>query len=478
MIALASKTTQRILRLLAFLALSGLMPGNTIGATSPESTLTLKQAVQIALRQNPDLRLAANRSLSSEITLKKQRGVFLPDLNITTSGNRQAGKSVDPVTGDYTASAYTRFNLNASSSLTLFNGFANTANLHQARENRDAATADLDRTRQGIVYTVAQEFLQSLTARSFVAVEKENKQAQANLLQQITAFFKAGRRPVADLYQQQSEIAASDYRLQEAERAHQVAVITLLQSLGMDPNLEVRLTEPPVEKMVARLQEILDKGIETEGSVLDRADITAQENRVAAARYSVRAARSGYFPRVSASAGLGSSYSSAIPDSDLSDQLLDRNLSANVSLNLSIPLFDRGQTRQEVAAARVQLENQELDLERQRRQAKAEIRQARLNWENAARQLTSAGKQLKYARAALDSVEDRYRANAATLSEVSQSRAQYRQARYNQVAARFSLLLRGMEILYSRGDQQTLTTLVTDSTVQTAATPASKGDKQ
>ena len=75
-------------------------------------------------------------------------------------------------------------------------------------------------------------------------------------------------------------------------------------------------------------------------------------------------------------------------------------------------------------------------------------------------------------------MEDRYRANAATLSEVSQSQAKYRQARYNRVAARFSLLLRGMEILYSRGDQQTLTTLVTDSTVQTAATPASKGEKQ
>jgi len=478
MFTIVGKTFFRVIGFIAILGLAGPVTISLHGAPLSGNTLTLQEAIHIALQQNPDLLLAANRSRSSEITWEKQRGSFLPDLSLSSSGNRQAGKSVDPVSGDYTASAYTRFSLNLSSSLTLFNGFANTSSLHQTRENRDAAQAELSRTRQGVVFSVTNEFVRSLTARSFVSVEKENHKAQENLLKQISAFFEAGRRSVADLYQQQAEIAASEYRLQEAERAYQEAAIALLQSLGRDPGMDILLQEPAVDEMVKSLQVILDDHSASAENIPDRPDIAAGENRVAAARYAVRAARSGYYPRLSVSAGVGSSYSSAIPGSDLEDQLLDRNLSASISLNLAVPLFDRGLTRQEVAAAKIQLDNEQVTLARRRRQVTAEVRQARLNWESASRQLASANTQLKYAGAALNSVEDRYRASTATLSEVSQSRALYRQARYNHVAARYTLLLRGLEILYSRGDEENLLALVTESAMDDAAAPATQGEHE
>lgn len=476
MIAIVSKTCSRVIGLFVIWGLAGTVTASLHGASLSERALSLPQAIDIALARNPDLLLAENRLRSSDIAWKKQRGVFLPDLNLSSSGSRQAGKSVDPVSGDYTASAYTRFSLNLSSSLTIFNGFANTSNLYQARENRDAARAELSRTHQGIVYSVANEFVRSLTSLSFMSVEMENHTAQSALLEQIRAFYQAGRRPVADLYQQQAEIAASEYRMQEAERAYREAAIVLLQSLGMDPALEVRLQEPPVDQMVMKLRAVLADHSTTEAGIMDRPDIAAQESRVSSARYSVRAARSGYFPRLSASAGVGSSYSSAIPESELEDQLLDRNLSASISLNLAVPLFNRGQTRQEVAAAKIQLDNENINLERLRRQAAPDVRQAELNFESASRQLASANTQLTYALAALKSVEDRYRASAATLTEVSQSRAQYRQARYNHVTARYTLLLRGMEILYSRGDEENLLSLVTESASIPAAVPAIQGE--
>jgi len=470
-----NKPVIRVFRAIAAWIVIGLVPAILPAATEPESTMTLKKAVEIGLKQNPDLQVARNLARSSEISLKKARGAFLPNLAVTSSGSRQTGQSVDPVTGDYTSSAYTRFSMNASSSLTLFDGFANSSGYRKARENRDAASADLERTRQGIIYSVTQQYINSLTARSFVDVEKENRRAQENLLTQINAFFKAGRRPVADLYQQQAEIAATDYRLQDAEQARQVARITLLQSLGMAPDLEVQLREPLVDTMIDQLRTQVEGINGSSPDEYDRADITAQEKRVAAAGYGIKSARSGYYPSLAATAGVGSSYSSSIPDADLGDQLLDRNLSASLSLNLSIPIFDRGQTRQNVAAAKVQKDNEQIDLASLRRRAEAEVRQAVLNWENASKQLASAASQLKYARAAMKSMEDRYRASAATLTEVSQSRAQYRQARYNHIAARYTLLLRGLEIFYSRGDGEALAAMVLESRTNPAAAEAAEG---
>ena len=455
----------RIHRALPAAVLLLLALGGTLAAREPANqmtTLTLKEALSIALRQNPDLQLAANRTRSSEIALRKRHNEFLPNLTFSSSGSQQGGKSVDPTSGNYTSSSFTRFSMNVSSSLSIFDGFLNSSSLIKARENRDAAAADFSRTRQTITFSVVQQYVQAITARSFVAVENENMTAQKKLLEQISAFYQAGRRPVADLYQQQAEISASEYRLQESERSQQVAVINLLQSLGMEPDIMVTLAEPPLETMLANLKRIHNRD-DSSANEPERPDITAQEKRIAAARQAIRAARSGFFPRLSASAGIGSSYSSSIPESDVGDQLFDRNLSANVTLNLSVPIFDRGQTRQDVAAARVDLNNEELDLESRLRQVTAEMQEARLNWENAARQLTSSGNRLTYSRAALESLEDRYRANAATLSEVSQSRAQYREARYNHVAAEYNLLIRGLEILFSRGDGETLTTIVMDT---------------
>ncbi len=474
---LIDRAFSRKTHLFAGLLLAGLVMGTVPCAALPDSTLSLETAVKLALAQNPDLQAAQNRFSSSEIAWKKQRNSFLPDLSLSSSGSRQAGKSVDPVSGDYTASAYTRFSINLSSSLTLFNGFANTSTLHQTVANRNAAAADLARARQGIVYSVAQEFIQSLIARSFISVEKENRQAQAELLEQISAFYQAGRRPVADLYQQQAEIAASEYRLEEADRAYQVAVMNLLLTLGMDPDQALRPEEPQVEAIMKRLETLIGETA-NEADPDTRPDIAAQKNRVLAARHMLRVARSGRYPRLSASAGVGSSYSSSIPESNLEDQLLDRNLSASVSLNLSLPVFDRGQTSLEVAAAKIQVENENLNLRQQQLQAAAEIRQARLNWENASRQLASAQKQLTFARAALNSMQDRYRANAATLTEVSQSRSQYRQASYNHAAARYTRLLRGLEILFSNGDEYNLLKLVSESSLDAVVPPALKGEEE
>ena len=67
---------------------------------------------------------------------------------------------------------------------------------------------------------------------------------------------------------------------------------------------------------------------------------------------------------------------------------------------------------------------------------------------------------LTAARQALDAVEERYKVGAATLVELTQARAQFVQAGYDRVKARYGLIKQGAAVAYYQGNWTRMQTLL------------------
>jgi len=96
--------------------------------------------------------------------VQSARAAFLPSLNLSTGTGTNFGLSFDTNVGELRTTANTRFNVNASTFLTLFNGFQSHANLRQSRLNVTSGDFGLERQRQLVVFQVASQFLAYIQA--------------------------------------------------------------------------------------------------------------------------------------------------------------------------------------------------------------------------------------------------------------------------------------------------------------------------
>ncbi len=437
---------------LPILIISFLVVATTGSVTAAvEKNLTLKKAIEIALEANINLKQAANQVTLGKISVNQKSSNFYPDLNISARSTEQYGKEYDTVTGQTTNRNSGSLSIGASSSFNLFNGFYDSASLKQAQLELKATTGDAERTRQTIIYETIQRFIQVITAREMIRVEKENLEAQRLLLGQVEDFYKSGKRPITDFYLQQADISDAEFQLLNAERNYDVSKLQLMQTLGLQPDMDYEVEDPGINILVSNIIQFQREEVLKE-ALVKRPDLDAQGFQIEVARKGIIAARSGYWPKLSLSADYGTSYSDQIKYLKFSDQFFKTNPGGSIGLSLSIPVFDKFKTHYSVAIANINLRNQQLEMERLKQQVSLEIQQAIEDYQTAAKQMEVSDTQLKYSKDALESMQERYNVNASTMVELTQTRARYLQSIYNGIQSKFNLLLRGIAVSFYKGD--------------------------
>jgi outer membrane protein len=458
--------SRRALPLLCLLFSATVLPAWSADGPQPQAgsadqgeRLTIGAAVQIALRQNPDLQQVVNQVTSGEITLAQKQSDFAPDLWLSATGSKHFDRSYDPLNGEHAGRSYERAAGTLSSTVNLFNGFGDTAALRSAEFELAGLRDSLSRSEQSLVYDTITRFLDALTNRELIAVRRENLEGNRRQLEQVEALYQAGNRPVSDLYQQRAETGSAELDLLLAEREFAVSKLQLLQTIGLSPTTSAVLAETDPAPLENSLLASSAEPLPAEALKL-RPDLAARQKQIEAAREQVSQAQAGYWPTLDLSASLNSNYSSQ-GENGFDSQFFDDNPNAAVGLTLSVPLFDRYLTRNNVAQARLRQSDAQLSLESLNLQAGAEYGQAVQDFLTAQKAIGVTEARLVAAREGLAAMEERYRVGAATLVELTQARAQFAQAGFERVRARFGLLKQGVALAYYRGDWTRMRTLLT-----------------
>jgi outer membrane protein len=411
--------------------------------------ITFNDAVKIALDQNATLKQAETAAELDEVGVTEARMQFVPNLTLNTSTAQNYGRNFNQSEGQIIDQSSRSASLGVSSGVVLFDGFGNTASLQEAKLTEAASNLDVQRTRETVVFTVASNFLSLIQQREQLRVQRENLSAETALEEQIQSYVNAGARTIADLYQQQANVASARFAVVAAERAAELANVDLMQTLQLDPHGVYEFQAPAPESLAsagepADLTELLDR------AYAQRTDLDAQQSRVDAAEQSIRVARSGYWPRVSLNAGYNSAYTST-SDFDFFDQI-DQRRGGSIGVGISIPLFDRNSVQIASRRAELRVENARIALESQVNDVGLQVRRAHLDYRAAQEQLSAAQAQQRAAELALQAAQDRYQAGASTLVELSQARALQVQAASALVSARYNLLFQRTLMDYYVGD--------------------------
>ncbi|HEY7233542.1 MAG TPA: TolC family protein [Gemmatimonadaceae bacterium] len=435
----------------AVIALTSLAGATRLGAQQqpPATVVTFDEALKLALTQNVGVRQAQNNAALNDASVTQQKLAFLPNLSISANTGQSYGNSFNTTDGMLVNTTTNTLNAGISSSVTLFDGMKNVANLKSAQLDAHAGEQELARAKQTAVFSVASNFLSLVTQQQQLDVQQQNLSAQEALESQISQFVKAGSRPVSDLYQQQASVASARAAVVTAQNAVELAKVDLIQTLQLDPRGTYDFQSPALPdtgaaKMTFDLDSLLDRAF------AQRPDLSAQASRVDAAQQDIRAANASRLPTISLTGGYNSGVSSA-NDLGFLDQLNQRR-GGSIGIGISIPLFDRGATQAASERAQVASDNAKLALSTQRQQVALEVRRAYLDYNAAKQQLDAADAQQKAATLAVTTTQQRYQVGAATLVEVTQARATQVQAQSAFITARNNLVFQQSLMSYYTGE--------------------------
>ena len=418
--------------------------------SSAAQTLTIAQAIAMALRSNLTLKQSMTQVKSSRYSLDRAGTAFLPNLSASLSGSRSyvpfsAGSATQAASqGSQSVSA------NLSADINLFNGFYDYANYRASQRTYSAQESSYAFAKQQIIYQTISQFLQVVQNLEFIQVAEENLTSQQQQLDQIQAFFDQGNKSIADVLLQKANVAQAQLQLLTAKQSYETSRYMLLQTLGQPPTAPLKFRALDVENVNSAL-DTLAPTTDARSLLRNRFDVRSQQLQIDAAREQIRAASSGFWPSLSLSAGIGSDYNS-LDTRDPFHRQFSNNRSGTIGLSLSIPIFDRFVTLYSVRQAQQQLENQRYVLKDLELTVNTQYQQALLDYRTAVNKRTSAYAEYQYTQQALEAVKAEYEVGAATIITLTQTRAQDLNAHYSLIAAEYNKLLQYLAVMYQTGN--------------------------
>lgn len=408
-------------------------------------TITVNEAINLAVKNNYQLKVAINRVKLADHRVTGEKADFLPSLSASVNARRSISNQFIPGTNDFVSGSVDRLGATLNSSIVLFSGFANIYSLRNAQYEKKTQKQNVQWTKETIIFNTATAFLQVLLNKELLEIARENLQASLKTLEQVDIQTDVGSRPIVDLYNQQATVANNRLQVTNRENTLELSRLKLVRILQIDPLKEYRFEIPEVnvDEVTAgdyELQQLIATALES------RADLQGAVYNIQAIEYQLELAESRYWPTLSFSASIGSGYSPSFvnrltgEDISFGDQFFDARINKGLGFSLRIPIFSNLDTRTNVQAAKINFKNAKLNLEDTRLQVIQEVKQAYSDYQAILERLQATEAALKAARKAYEAQQARYEVGAGTLIELSQTNAQFVEAKSNRAQAVYSYI--------------------------------------
>ncbi len=416
---------------------------------------TLKQAVDQALAKNISIQ---QNKLSVELAKKDveiAKGNFLPNLNGSTGGNLNFGSGFDPVSNNRISTSIFGGSVGLSSGYTVFNGYRNTNTYKQAKLGVETSLYDLKQIENDISLRVVNNYLNVLFAKENLEVAKVQAEISKKQIEAANARFEAGVIAKGELLNFQSTAANDIQNVIIQENALDLALLNIAQLL-QEPaeNFDVA----PIEVDAPSSNLLYDNSTSVfEKSLNYMPEIARAKLDIENADFNIAIAKGSFMPTITASAGLSTNYgfNLNLPDGASNTALftqLDNNLGYGLGFNVSIPIFNRFQTKNRVAKSIINKEISETRLESQKLILKQTIEQAFLDVKSGLKAYEAAKISLDAQKEAFKNAQERYNYGAMTLFDFDLVRTRLVNAQGAMIRSKYDYVFKTKVLQFYSGE--------------------------
>lgn len=271
-----------------------------------DQTLTLKAALAMALKNNPDTQIAAARIEQSRAMLKKSNAAFMPSVNAYTEytqGDFPSGflfKTIDQRkfknTTDFNDPGIIKnFESGVSAQVSLFNGGRNILGRAIAKEDLTMNTWDSMAARNNVASQLVNAWYDSLSAGDFIKIAEESVATVKSQLDIMTVRFQGGSALKSDILSLNVRLAQAEEDLLKSKNRYKLATAALATILGVYPSRDISIDTAPFS--LTGIPEKYEQGMAV--ALEHRPELNKVRAAVRKSRMATDMAKSAYLPTAS-----------------------------------------------------------------------------------------------------------------------------------------------------------------------------------
>lgn len=419
----------------------------TVAASAASQAWDIDKCVAYALEHNVTIKQRKADVESSEISVATAKSGYLPSVSAGISQSWSLGRGLTSE-NTYANRNTSSTSWSASLNLPLFDGLSTPRQVSYAKANLAATLEQFEAAKENVTLNVITSYLQVLYNKELHEVALHQVELSKYEYTRQQALLEAGKIPEIDMLEAKSQVAQDELNAATSANDTRLALLDLAQLLELD---EIEGFD------VAPLE---DSGmmLEAPDDVYAQAlninhGLKAARSNIFAAERSISLAKSGYLPRLSFNAGIGSSYfTMSGVDSEPFKTQMKNNYSTNFGLSLSIPIFDGLSTRNSVRRAKVQHLAAQLQYEEVEQNLYKTIQQAYYQADGAHKRLKASVTASETADAAFDAMREKYNIGRATPTEYEQAKTRALRAKAESIQAKYEMIMRTRILdFYARG---------------------------
>jgi outer membrane protein len=437
---------------------------------------SLEECIKYAIKNNVSVMQNELQTESSLSNLQQSKTSRYPNVNANASQALNWGRSINPFTNDFVNQRINSNNFSLSASINLFNGFQTQNTIRQNRNILEVNQLNLKQIRNSTALSVAVFYLNVLLNKELLAVAEKNVTSTREQLERTEKLFNAGAIAENDVINLRATLANNELAVVTAQNQLSIAKANIQQVMNSPVSEQFEVEDVPIESLTVNA--IAGSANQTY-SIAEKTqyNIQSADKNIETFNYAIEIARAGRYPSLTLNGVLFTGYSSAsnLIDTTVTFQnrtigfvkgdpafpvtntfavvnsrekdyhfflQLKDNFRQQVSLNLSIPIFNGWQVRNQVNQSIINKRNAQLQAQSARNQLRIDIENSYVNAKSAYNTYEARLKQLEAQELAFNTAEKRYNAGAANVVDFNIARINRDNARSDLVRSKYDYLFR------------------------------------
>lgn len=416
----------------------------TAPLTTHAKRWSLKDCIDYALANNITLqKTILNRASANEDYLQS-KAALLPSLSASTSQNvnytpwMASGISGDGFSRASVDKVYYNGSYSVMGNYTLWNG---NKNHNQVKLNKLATeAAQLDSATQALKLQeqIAQLYVQILYSTEAVRVNEESCASSRQNEERGKEMVSIGKMSQADLAQLTAQRAQDEYNVVQAQSNVKNFKRQLKELLQITSDEEFDIATPATTDDMA-LDAIPALNGVYAAALDSRPEFKTYQNQLAQNELSIKIAKAGKLPTISANAGI-STNNTSMNDNALARQL-KTNFNMGAGIGISIPLFENRTTKTQVNKAIIQRESIQLDLKNEQTSLYSTIENYWLQASTNQSQYKAAKASSESAQTSYNLLSEQFRLGLKNIVELRTGKDNLLMAKQNELQAKYLTIL-------------------------------------
>jgi outer membrane protein TolC len=409
------------------------VPQISIALDLPENEskrLTLREAIDFALHQNPNIKLSLKTYESSYAKIGEVQSGFYPQLETDLSYTRATGNFAPQPglvlpgsnAGAENDTTYPNYNATLSFKQLLFDFGKLSSQVRSTEMLARSSNLDMKTTTDTLILNVRQSYYGLLQNLQIQKVSEETVRQMEKHLEQAEGFFKAGSKPKFDVTKARVDLTNAKLNLIKAKNDVQIARVTLNNAMGVQIDFQVN----PVDQLAYTKEEITLEKVQ-QFALENRPELASVRLKKQSGLYNLEYSKRQYYPTLSANGNYV-----------YRNQDFPLVYNWNIGATLAFPFFSGFQTKKQIDEAQAIVEVFSAQEEIQIQNILLELRQAYLNLTAAEEQITTSELIVKQADENLDLAEGRYKAGVGTAIETTDAEVSLSNAKTSAVQALYN----------------------------------------